>query len=188
MKVNLPPLNRLVAFAGPYIALASGALSSYLVVHVQILGSLGLGKDGLAHAIAYGATAAVGALVPHLGMEKWLDGHQQFTDQVLHLIGQLEPNVQHQVAIALPAANGDFLKALETALPGAGGTLTAPKVLSTEDAFPDVEEENTLIDVGAPDLDPLPGPGEIADDRVHAPAGADTGAEAQATPAAGAAA
>lgn len=187
MKISLPPLNRLVAFVGPYIALASGALSSWLVVHVKVIGSLGLGQDKLAHGVAYAATALVGAAIPHLGMQKWLDGHQQFTGQVLNVIELLDPDAQRQVAAALPGANGDLLRALESVLVIPQSTADAALGgVHDADTSGDVEEDNGLVDVEASPLDEVPPPASFGDDRVHAPAGAEppggaAGAQAAAT-------
>jgi hypothetical protein len=49
------PLNRVVAFLGPYISVASGVAASWLLVNVHLLGLFHVQHDGLASAIAQGA-------------------------------------------------------------------------------------------------------------------------------------
>src|SRR3954463_14314412 len=71
------PLNRLVAFAGPYIAIISGALADWLIVHVHLLGSFHVGNRPLANAIAQVSVFGLTALIVWLGHQKWLDGYQQ---------------------------------------------------------------------------------------------------------------
>jgi hypothetical protein len=72
------PLNRLVAFAGPYIAIISGALADWLIVHVHLLGSFHVGNRPLANAIAQVSVFGLTALIVWLGHQKWLDGYQQW--------------------------------------------------------------------------------------------------------------
>lgn len=168
MKFKLPPVNRIVAFAGPYISLASGAIASWLVVNLQVLGSLNLGQDKLAHGIAYGATAGLGAILPHLGMQKWLEGHQIYFEKAFDLVKELDPAIQTQVLTALPLVKGDITAALTQALaPPAIAGLAAPA--STTDTSGDREEPNALTDVEAPPLDALPDASALGNDAVHAP-------------------
>lgn len=174
MQFKLPPANRIIAFAGPYISLAAGAVASWLVVNVQVLGSLGLGQDKLSHGIAYGVTAALGAGLPHLGMQKWLDGHQQYVGHLFNVINVLDPGVQRQVAAALPLFEGDALKALEHVLTvpqeqARQAALGEIKFSSAIDTSGDIERPNSLVDVAAPFLDELPAPGSLGDDSVHGP-------------------
>jgi hypothetical protein len=75
------PLNRVVAFAGPYISIASGAVASWLLVHVHLLGLFHLQKDGLATGIAQGVVFALTALLAWAGHSKWLQGHQLMLQQ-----------------------------------------------------------------------------------------------------------
>jgi hypothetical protein len=188
MNLKLPPVNRIVAFAGPYVALLSGAVASWLVVHVEVIGSLGLGQDKLAHGIAYGATALIGAGLPHLGMQKWLDGHQKFTSELFGLVRQLPEATQHEVVGVLPALNGDVLKAIESAVHPSADVAKAANAGVADaagDGSGDVEHLNELVDVLAPPLDPLPAPEEIGNDAVHAPPDAGAGAKPPAAPASG---
>jgi hypothetical protein len=69
------PFNRIVAFAGPYISVASGALASWLLVHVHLLGLFHVPPRGLATGIAQGAVFLLTALLTWAGHAKWLTGH-----------------------------------------------------------------------------------------------------------------
>jgi hypothetical protein len=69
------PLNRIVAFFGPYIAIGSGILASWLLVHIHLLGLFHLQHDGLASAIAQGLTLLLVSLLTWAGQSKWLTGH-----------------------------------------------------------------------------------------------------------------
>lgn len=173
MTFKLPPANRIVAFFGPYISLLSGAASSWLVVHAEVLGSLHLGKSQVANGIAYGVTAALGAVIPHLGMQKWLDGHQKFMSELLGFVNGLPDNaaLKAEVIAKLPAANGDILAALTKALGPVALTPAAPPPVAdaSGDGSGDVEEPNDLIDVAKPPLDPVPAATSFGNDAVHGP-------------------
>jgi hypothetical protein len=167
--MKFPPFNRIVAFAGPYISLLSGAAASWLVVHVEVLGSLHLGQSQVANGIAYVATAALGSAIPHLGMQKWLDGHQKFTSELLGLVNGLPEAsaLKAEVIAKLPVANGDILAALTKAITPAP---TAPiPIYASGDGSGDLEQPNELIDVAGLPVDPVPAPSTFGDDAVHAP-------------------
>jgi hypothetical protein len=68
------PLNRIVAFAGPYVSVASGGVASWLVAKANVLGIGGLDKANLATHVAGGLTFAVVAGLTWLGHSKWLTG------------------------------------------------------------------------------------------------------------------
>jgi hypothetical protein len=69
------PLNRVVAFAGPYIALASGGIAAWLVAKVNVIGIPGLDQANIATYIAAGGTLLLTAALTWLGHSKWLQGH-----------------------------------------------------------------------------------------------------------------
>lgn len=75
MRLSPIPFNRIVAFAGPYISVASGALASWLLVHVHLLGLFHFGHDQLAKGIASGGVWALGTGVTWLGHAAWLKNH-----------------------------------------------------------------------------------------------------------------
>ncbi len=74
MSSILKTPNRLVAFVGPYLAIAAGFISTWLFTNVQIFGSLGIGHDAVANALVKFGVFAVSAGVVWLGHQKWLSG------------------------------------------------------------------------------------------------------------------
>lgn len=72
----MPPLNRVVAFAGPYISLAAGSLATYLFAKLNVLGVPGLTESNLATDLAAALTFGLTTVVTWLGQSKWLTGHQ----------------------------------------------------------------------------------------------------------------
>jgi hypothetical protein len=169
--MKLPPLNRIVAFAGPYISLASGAAAGWLVLNVHALGQLGIQQSGVSSAITFGITTGLGALLPHIGQQKWLAGAQKYEQQLFGLVEQADPGLKQAVVAHLPAVGGDILAALTKALPPqpALPAALAPVSDASGDGSGDVEEPNDLIDVAAPPLDQVPAPSTFGDDAVHAP-------------------
>lgn len=76
------PVNRLVAFAGPYIAILSGALADWLIVHVHLLSLFHTTNTQVAGAITQIAVFGLTAILVWLGQHKWLTGWQQFEQLV----------------------------------------------------------------------------------------------------------
>ncbi len=72
------PLNRIVAFVGPYVATLSGIAAAWLLVHVHFLGLFHLQQDGLATGIAQGVIFLLVTLITWLSHQKWLTGHQKW--------------------------------------------------------------------------------------------------------------
>jgi len=70
------PLNRVVAFAGPYISVAAGGFATWLVAKVNVVGLPGLDENNLKTAIAGGITWLLVAGLAWAGHSKWLTGHQ----------------------------------------------------------------------------------------------------------------
>jgi len=68
--LNLPT-NRIVAFAGPYIAVVSGGIATWLV---HVLGVFHINQSQAANTVTQGLTFAVTAGVVWLGHQKWLSG------------------------------------------------------------------------------------------------------------------
>jgi len=71
-------LNRIVAFLGPYLAIAAGAIADWLFVHVHFLANFHVQANQIANAIAQAAVFGLTALVVWLGQQKWLDGFQKW--------------------------------------------------------------------------------------------------------------
>lgn len=69
------PFNRLVAFLGPYIAIASGAISTWLLVHVHFLALFHVTQTQVGSAISQVLVFGVTTTVTWLGHQKWLQGH-----------------------------------------------------------------------------------------------------------------
>jgi hypothetical protein len=69
-------LNRIVAFGGPYIAVASGAVADWLLVHVHFLSLFHTTRTTLAGAITQVVVFGVTATLTWLGHQKWLEGYQ----------------------------------------------------------------------------------------------------------------
>lgn len=72
------PLNRIVAFAGPYVAIASGAVADWLIVHVHLLALFHTTKTQVAGAITQIAVFGLTAILTWLGQQKWLSGWQKW--------------------------------------------------------------------------------------------------------------
>jgi hypothetical protein len=69
------PLNRVVAFAGPYISVIAGGIASWLVARVNIAGVPGLDQGNLQTSIAGGLTFVLVTGLSWAGHSKWLSGH-----------------------------------------------------------------------------------------------------------------
>jgi hypothetical protein len=76
MKVTVP-INRIVAFAGPYVAVLSGAVADWLLVHVHLLELFHTTRTQVAGAITQLTVFGLTALLTWLGQQKWLTGWQQ---------------------------------------------------------------------------------------------------------------
>lgn len=70
------PLNRIVTFVGPYVAVASGAIAAWLLTHLHVLSMFHLTDDQAAKAISQLTVFAITAGLTWLGHQKWLTGHQ----------------------------------------------------------------------------------------------------------------
>lgn len=70
------PLNRVVAFIGPYISILSGIVSVWLTTHLHVLATFHINQSSVAGTLTQGGIFGVSALVTWLGHSKWLTGHQ----------------------------------------------------------------------------------------------------------------
>lgn len=129
------PLNRLIAFAGPYIAVISGALADWLLVHVHVLANFHVQSNTIANAVTQVIVFGITALVVWLGHQKWLDGYQQWAYQnapaaqsvveALHLpidLQALQASVPPQVAYD-PAAEAQALASIDQEPPTPEGAI-----------------------------------------------------------------
>ena len=71
-------LNKIVAFLGPYIAVISGVVADWLLVHVHVLSTFHLGQDETANAITQLIVFGLTAALVWIGHHKWLDGWQRY--------------------------------------------------------------------------------------------------------------
>jgi hypothetical protein len=71
------PLNRIVAFAGPYLSIAGGGVATWIVAKMNLIGVAGLDQGDLAQKIAAGLTFTLTAVLSWLGHMQWLKGHHQ---------------------------------------------------------------------------------------------------------------
>lgn len=129
------PLNRLIAFAGPYIAVISGVVADWLVVHVHVLSTFHVGNNDVANAVSQIIVFGVTAFVVWLGHQKWLDGYQawayhnapaaQPVIDALHLpidLMALEASQQPQTAYD-PAAEAKALASIDQDAPTPEGAI-----------------------------------------------------------------
>lgn len=75
------PLNRVVAFFGPIIAVVAGALADWLLTTVHVLGDFRLGHDEVTNAIVQMLTFTLTTAVVFLGQQKWLSGWISFESE-----------------------------------------------------------------------------------------------------------
>lgn len=79
------PLNRVVAFFGPYISVLAGAVAAWLVAKLNVLGIPGLDEANLATWISGALVASLTAGLSWLGQSKWLKGHHIELQNELYL-------------------------------------------------------------------------------------------------------
>jgi hypothetical protein len=77
------PLNRLVAFLGPYISILAGVLADWLLVHVHLLSLFHTTDTEVANAITQLIVFTLVTLVTWAGQHKWLEGWQNWEAALL---------------------------------------------------------------------------------------------------------
>jgi hypothetical protein len=175
MRPQLPPLNRLLAFFGPIISVATGGVTAWLFVHIEILGALGFNRSEVAMLLAWLITGGLTAILTHTGIMKWLDGHQIYFCRVFDLVKELDPQMQSHVLAALPLVRGDIITALNHAFaPSAASAPTAvlgppvePPFDPAGDGSGDTSSATLESEVTQPPLDNPPT--AVGDQAVHAP-------------------
>lgn len=110
------PLNRVVAFLGPYVAIVSGVIAAWLVTHFP---GLHLNKASLETTITEAIVFVIGAVVTWALHHKWLDGWQRWESAlntpaapVASLEATLDPSVL-ATAIPVPAEADPQLSATD---------------------------------------------------------------------------
>jgi hypothetical protein len=68
------PLNRIVAFAGPYIAILSGAIVDWLFVHLHFLTNWHTNASSITKWLTQALVFGLTSLLVWLGQQKWLSG------------------------------------------------------------------------------------------------------------------
>lgn len=88
------PINRVVAFIGPYVSVAAGGVAAWLAARVNLAGVPGLDQHNLATEIAAGITFVVTSALVWLGHSKWLKGHHIVlqADLAASLAGKTPPS------------------------------------------------------------------------------------------------
>lgn len=76
------PVNRIVAFAGPYIAILSGAVADWLIVHVHLFSLFHTTSSSITKWLTQALVFALTAGLVWAGQQKWLTGWQLFETQV----------------------------------------------------------------------------------------------------------
>jgi hypothetical protein len=102
------PLNRVVAFAGPYISILAGAIAAWVLAKWNVLAipGLGLNGDSLATEITAGLTLALTAGLSHLGQMKWLKGaHIELANDGLVQAAALSEKSQRDPEVEAAAAS-----------------------------------------------------------------------------------
>lgn len=72
------PMNRIVAFIGPYVSIVAGALATWLLTKVHVLSMFDLGQAEVAQSITQVIIFGVTAGITWLGQHKWLNGWQEY--------------------------------------------------------------------------------------------------------------
>ena len=77
------PINRIVAFVGPYVAVVSGAVADWLIVHVHVLSLFHTSATAITGMLTQGLVFGLTALLVWLGQQKWLSGWQKWESTVV---------------------------------------------------------------------------------------------------------
>lgn len=131
------PLNRVVAFAGPYIAVTAGGVAAWLAAKVNVAGIPGLDQQNLATELAAGGTFLLTSALTWLGHSKWLTGH--------HV--EMQADAAITAAALAPVAPEEAVTAL------ADGTLMDDEA---ETASSDVTDEVEFASPPLPDFGETP--------------------------------
>lgn len=120
------PLNRLVALLGPYVAILSGALATWLSRHFP---GLNLETKGTAATISSAIIFVIGAAVTWALHHKWLDGWQKWEA----VIAAVEPEATSKLKVSDESAGKqtgtDSPPGAAATLPGAVAASPVPLTL-----------------------------------------------------------
>lgn len=121
-------LNRLVAFVGPYIAIVSGIIATWLTNKVHILATFHVAGNDIANAVAQALVFGLSALVVWLGQQKWLEGFQRWAYHTYTDIANTEvppsarpdPIVEPAASELPPDATSEAAQGFEPGPPASG--------------------------------------------------------------------
>jgi ABC-type multidrug transport system fused ATPase/permease subunit len=148
------PLNKLVAFAGPYISVISGALATWLLTHVNFLSLFEFSNAQVAESITQLVVFAIVSGVTWLGQQKWLNGWQKFEADMR------QPMLEHATQLLI-----------EQAKEGGGPAGSHPSTDFDEDAARKEMEARTggQPPTDEPPVPPPPGPPDPPVPPKHRP-------------------
>lgn len=101
-------LNRIVAFGGPYVAIASGALADWLIVHVHLLSLFHTTSTQVAGAITQLGVFGLTAILTWAGHHKWLTGWQKYETTIATTIAGGAFNGPEPALGTHPSELGDY--------------------------------------------------------------------------------
>ncbi len=145
------PLNRIIAFAGPYISVVSGGVATWLVAKANVLGIKDLDQANVATQVAGGLTFTLVAVISWLGQSKWLTGHHldmareaevQAAALAAHPVPPADapPEPEHEALIALGEDLPDDEVEFASQPPGLGPVTPSADASALEE-LPDDDEE-----------------------------------------------
>src|ERR1044072_8372976 len=113
------PLNRLVAFAGPYVSIVAATIATWLVAKLNALGIPGIDGDELAQQVGAALTFTLVSALTWLGQSQWLNGHhvQMQGDAALQAAALVATTPPPPHAGLPPDPEHDALMALGEGLP-----------------------------------------------------------------------
>lgn len=71
-------LNRIVAFAGPYVAILSGAIVDWFFVHIHFLANWHTNKSAITNWLTQAVVFALTAILVWMGQQQWLRGFRDW--------------------------------------------------------------------------------------------------------------
>ncbi|MEA2371782.1 MAG: hypothetical protein QOH12_2176 [Solirubrobacteraceae bacterium] len=157
--MTMPPLNRIIAFGGPYISVVAGAIAAWLVAKLDVLGIRGLGENDLAQQLAGALTFLVTSGLSWIGHSRWLDGHHIELAgagqlQAAALVAEAQQPLALPPPIAAPGAAADPSPAASGAGPTAAAdpAAAAPTPRPTPPLDPAAEDERDATTPWSADL------------------------------------
>lgn len=76
------PLNRIIAFAGPYISILSGAIVNWVYVHLHFLSGFHTQQSSITKWLSQALVFGLTTLIVWAGHQKWLTGWQKWENAI----------------------------------------------------------------------------------------------------------